>query len=145
MLEIVRGRNWAVPHTYQESEDPDDVTDLSIYTHIACQIREKNATRNHKGFFEHKVVATVTTEVEDNILWLKLSLTLANQLQTGEYLIDVVGTLEDNSHESLLEPEPVRVVNRPSAPSADPVAEPPLPPDITIPNFSEEFEEALTD
>lgn len=144
MLEIVRGRNWAVAHTVLDSEDGPP-TDLSIFTTIACQIREKTATRNARGFFEHKVIATPTVEVVDNVYWLKLSVTLVDKLHTGDYLIDVVGTLSDDSHESLLDPEPVKVVNRPSAPSATPVDEPPLPAPVVIPNFAEEFEEALED
>jgi hypothetical protein len=54
--------------------------------------------------------------VEDSILWLKLDLAVANTLHTGDYIIDVVGTLDDGSHESLLDPEPVRITNRPTFP-----------------------------
>ena len=57
-----------------------------------------------------------TVETDENILWLKLTLAQNNLVQTGDYLIDVVGTLADGSHESLLDPEPVRVVNRPTIP-----------------------------
>ena len=149
MLEIVRGRNWRVAHTFQDSEDPEDLTDLSIYTTIACQIREKVAVRNARGYFEYRVVATVTVEVDGSVLYLKLPISVVNKIQNGEYVIDVVGTTEDNYQEQLLDPEPIRVVGRwtnPSAdPEVDPLPEPPVPPDLTIPDFSGEFEEALED
>jgi hypothetical protein len=70
---------------------------------------------------------------------------IADTLHTGEYLIDVVGTLADGSHESLLDPEPVVVTNRPSAPSATPLDLPAPAVPVTIPDFAGEFETALID
>lgn len=115
MLEIVRGRSWQVAHTVLDNEDGPP-TDLSIFSTIKSQIREKTATRNAKGIFEHKLVATVTVFVDDSILWLKLLPAQTTALEPRDYLVDVLGTFSDGTHESLLDPEPVRVVNRPTLP-----------------------------
>jgi hypothetical protein len=115
MLEIVRGRPWTVAHTVYDSEGG-PLTDLSEFGGFASQIREKNATRNRKGFFEHKLVADVEVTFVDSVLSLSLPLETVNTLQTGDYLIDLVAVLDDNSTEALLVPEPVIVVNRPTFP-----------------------------
>jgi hypothetical protein len=115
MLEIVRGRPWVVTHTVYDNEGG-PLTDLAEFTSFACQIREKNATRNRKGFFEHKLVADVEVTFVDSVLSLSLSLETVNTLQTGDYLIDLVAVLDDNSTEALLVPELVIVVNRPTFP-----------------------------
>lgn len=108
MLEIVRGRNWSVAHTVLEGpEGPPTV--LSQFSSISCQIREKVALRNIQGFFEHKLVTTPSVVISDSVFTLKLTAAQTTLLQTGEYLIDVVA---DN--ESLLDPEPVKIVNRPT-------------------------------
>lgn len=108
MLEIVRGRNWSVAHTVLEGADGPP-TDLSVFT-LKCQIREKLATRNSKGFFEHKLIASPTVIVEGSVFYLKLSSAASLLLQTGEYIIDVVST----GSESFLDTEPIKVVNRPT-------------------------------
>ena len=117
MLEIVRGRNWSVAHTVFDDAELQVPTDLSQFSSFTCQIREKTATRNRKGFFEHAKVADVTVTTDANVMTLSLLSETVALLNTGDYLIDVVGTLGDGSHESLLDPEPVNVVNRPSQPS----------------------------
>ena len=115
MLEIVRGRPWVVTHTVYDNEGG-PLTDLSQFDSFACQIREKNATRNRKGFFEHALVADVTVSAVDSVLTLSLPLATANTLQTGDYIIDLVGIFGDGSTEALLVPEPILVVNRPTIP-----------------------------
>ena len=125
-------------HTVLDNEDGPP-TDLSIFETIACQIREKNATRNAKGFFEHKVVATVTIEVNGSVMWLKLSRAVTDKIHTGDYLIDVVASMSDGTHESLLDPEPVKVVNRPTLPEATSEES------VVVPNFVDIFQTALND
>jgi hypothetical protein len=117
MLEIVRGRNWSVVHTVYDDAENGTPTDLSQFTSIISQIREKTAMRNRRGFFEHAKVADVIVSTEANQMTLSLTAEVIATLNTGDYLIDAVGTLDGGSHESLLDPEPVSVVNRPSQPS----------------------------
>jgi len=137
MLEIVRGRNWAVAHTVLDNEDGPP-TDLSIFSEIACQIREKTATRNPRGFFEHRLVSGVEVIADDGgLLYLELSASITRTLHVGDYLLDVVATNADDVHESLLDPEPVKVVNRPSEVNAGSL--------VVIPDFVEIFETALED
>lgn len=145
MLEIVRGRPWFVIHTVYDNEGG-PLTDLSEFTSFACQIREKTATRNRKGFFEHKLVADVVVQVDlpNSQLVLFLSADTVNTLQTGGYLVDLVAVRSDGLTESFLEPEPVTVVNRPSNPTdLPPDYFPPLP--VEVPDFSEIFNGALED
>jgi hypothetical protein len=61
-------------------------------------------------------VADVEVTFVDSVLSLSLSLETVNTLQTGDYLIDLVAVLDDNSTEALLVPELVIVVNRPTFP-----------------------------
>lgn len=115
MLEIVRGRPWFVAHTVYDNEGG-PLTDLTQFTSFACQIREKTATRNRKGFFEHKLVAEVTVSVVDSTITLSLPVATVDLVQTGDYLIDLIGIFNDGTTEALLVPEPVVVVNRPTIP-----------------------------
>jgi hypothetical protein len=144
MLEIVRGRPWSVAHTVYDSEGG-PLADLTEFASFRSQIREKNATRNRKGFFEHKLVADVTVTVLESVITLSLPVATVDTLHTGDYLIDLVGIFADASTEALLVPEPVVVVNRPTAPfsTPSPIPLPPVPP--ILPDFSEEFETALID
>lgn len=145
MLEIVRGRPWFVAHTVYDNEGG-PLTDLTEFDSFVCQIREKTATRNRKGFFEHKLVADVTVQVdvEGSLILLFLPVATVALLHTGDYQIDLVGVFPDNSTEALLVPEPVVVVNRPTAPFS-PATLPGLPAPLVLPDFAEEFETALTD
>lgn len=140
MLEIVRNRSWSVAHTVLDSEDG-ELADLSHLTTFRCQIREKIAVKDHKGFFKHPLVANVTVLVEDSILTLKLSRYQTGFMKNGEYLIDVVAFDDDGNDESLLDPEPVRVVTRPSSVVAGDV----LPPEIPVvpPDFTDDVDNAL--
>lgn len=113
MLEIVRGRPWSAPHTVYDNEDG-PLADLSHLVEYRCQIREKTATRNRKGFFEHRLVTDVAVEELQSIITLSLTVEQTALLQTGEYQIDLIGIAIDSSVESLLDPEPIRVVNRPT-------------------------------
>jgi hypothetical protein len=115
MLTIVKGRPWSVAHTVYDSEGG-PLTDLSEFESFACQIREKTATRNYKGFFQNALVATVNVTTAASVLTLSLTLNTVNTLQTGDYLIDLVGIFSDGSMETLLLPEPVVVVNYPTIP-----------------------------
>jgi hypothetical protein len=113
MLEIVRGRNWSVPHTvYDNVGGP--LSDLSHLVEFRCQIRQKTAVRNPKGFFEHPLVITASASVDDSVLTLSLTAAETTTLQTGEYILDCVGLTSEGDSESLLDPEPVKVVNRPT-------------------------------
>ena len=132
MLEIVRGRHWVVAHTVLDGENGPP-TDLSQFSAIVCHIREKIALRNRQGFFEHKLVATPAVSFSQSVYYLKLSVAAVKLLHTGDYTIDVVAQNPDGSSESLLDPEPVRVVNRPSQPIVV-VVEPPPPPPVQPPN-----------
>jgi len=143
MLEIVRGRSWSVVHTlYDSLEGP--LTDLSVFDEYRCQIREKSATRNSQGYFEHAVVANVvvTANVPASQLTLSLTRNGAALLHTGDYQIDLLG-LRDGADEALLQPEPVRVTNRPSSTVEGDF----IPQEVStpIPDFSETYNEALED
>lgn len=143
MLEIVRGRTWVQAHTLQDSEDPEDLSDLSNFTTFRSQIRSKVATRNKKGVFEHPLIADVTVTVDGSVTTQTLTRAQTTALTPGEYLIDLVGIDDDGIDEALLEPEPVKVTNRPTS-----VSDLDLPPQevpTPIPDFEAIFEEALVD
>jgi|SRR6478609_10764026 len=116
MLEIARGRTWVQNHSVLDNEEgpPSDLTGLTLRS----QIRKKFATRNELGIFEHALVATVTVTksgITDSIVTQSLSRQDTTNLQPGDYLIDIVGTDEDGNDESILDPEPIRVINRPTS------------------------------
>jgi hypothetical protein len=111
MLEIVRGRTWVQTHTVYDDADQTVLSDLSDYTAFRSQIREKVAVRNKAGFFEHKLVAEVAVSVLGSVVTQTITRAQTLLLNTGEYLIDL--TADD---EALLEPEPIKVVNRPTSP-----------------------------
>lgn len=117
MLEIVRGRPWSVDHTVYDNEDG-PLTDLGLFIGFRSQIREKTATRNRKGFFEHALVAdvNVTADASRSVINLSLPRATVDTLNVGDYLIDLVGLFDvgGESVEALLVPEPVAVVNRPT-------------------------------
>jgi hypothetical protein len=143
MLEIVRGRTWSVAHTIYDDYEAGTLADLSDITDVRCQIREKTAVRNRKGVFEHALVATASASIVDSVLTLSMTRAATEALQSADYLIDVLGSDVNGVDESLLDPEPVKVVNRPtSVQPGDIIADPsPYP----VPDFSGEFETALAD
>ena len=143
MLEIVRGRTWTQNHTVLDSEDPEDFADLSDFTIFRSQIRAKNAIRNKKGIFEHALVVEASVTADGSVVTQTLTRAQTAALAPGEYLIDLVMVDADGVDEPLLEPEPVKVTNRPtSVTDLDlPSQEVPAP----IPDFEALFEEALTD
>lgn len=145
MLEIVRDRPWVQYHTVLDSEGG-PLSDLRDYTIergglALCQIREKNATRNSKGQFEHKLVENVLVNFEGelaSVIRLSLDRITTKKLAIGDYIIDVVGWNASGQTESLLNPEAIKVVNRPTSISG-------VYTDVTleIPDFTQIFEDAL--
>ena len=109
MLEIVRGRPWSVSHTVYDTED--SLSDLSGITTLKSQIREKYATKDKDGHLVHALVADATVTKVDLASTITLSLTQeqTTALFAGDYLIDLIADAE-----SYLDPEPIRVVNRPT-------------------------------
>lgn len=113
MLEIVRDRTWEQHHTFFDS--PGVPSDLSDYAFV-CQIRKSVAVRNADGIFEHPLVVDVTVTVVDNVTKWSLTREQTTALSpTEKYQIDMVGT-KDGADESFINPEPIKVVNRPSIP-----------------------------
>lgn len=113
MLEIVRDRTWEQTHTFFDA--PDVPSDLSGYTFV-CQIRKAVAVRNADGIFEHPLVTAVTVTVNDNQTKWSLTREQTSALSpTEKYQIDMVGT-KDGVDEAFINPEPIKVVNRPSIP-----------------------------
>lgn len=94
--------------------DVGPLSDLSIYTSIKSEIREKTAVKSKRGFFENKIVATCVVTHYESVITLSLSREVTALLQNGDYLIDVVG-IRLGADESLLDPEPIRVINRPTS------------------------------
>lgn len=132
-----------MPHTVYDDYEAGTLADLSHIVEVRCQIREKVAVRNRKGIFAHKLVANVTATIEGSILTLSLSRAATAALQPADYLIDVAGTDANGVDESLLDTEPVRVINRPSSSFLDDAIPEEIP--ILVPDFSEEFNTALED
>jgi len=144
MLEITRGRTWEQFHTVTDSEGGpySDLTGLTFRS----QIREKVATRNANGIFEHRLVATVdvtSSGVTGSTLRQFLTRSATSKLELKDYLIDILATDEAGNDQSILDPEPIRVIARPTSVTAGDI----IPEDVpsNIPNFSEQFEEALND
>lgn len=141
MLEIARGRTWSQSHTVLDTEIGPP-SNLAAFVSVRSQIREKTAVRNARGIFEHKLVANVTVTVYDNVITQSLSRAATNVLQPGDFLIDIVGTYTNGDDESLLDPEPIKVTNRPT--SAIPGDAIPADTPTNVPNFAGEFTDALT-
>lgn len=142
MLEIARGRTWKQYHTFMDSaEGP--LSDLSHLTMLRSQIRKKTAVKVN-GIFEHPLVMEVTTELlPDSQTLQSLTRTQTATLETGDYIIDLIGFDADGVDEVLLDPEPIKVINRPTNAIDLDLPEPVVP--VVVPDFSEEYETALVD
>jgi hypothetical protein len=114
MLEIVRGRSWKQEFTVLDNEDG-PMTDLSIFDSFKCQIRHRDAIKDKNGFFNNLLAQEVTVDTEDSVITLTLTAQQTTLLKNGVYVIDVIGTSEEGN-ESLLDPEPIAVTNRPTFP-----------------------------
>jgi hypothetical protein len=114
MLEIVRTRTWHQVHTFLDDEDGTP-SDLSGFSEIRSQIRSKVAIKNAKGIFEHPLVMTVDVTHVGNVTTSQLSRSQTTTLAPGEYLIDMIG-VEGGVDISLIDPEPIKVTNRPTQP-----------------------------
>ena len=131
-------------HTVYDNE-AGPLTDLTAFTEFRSQIREKTAVRNRRGIFAHKLVANVEVVVDngESQLTLKLSRAATAALQPGDYLIDLVGSDAQGNDESFLVPEPIRVANGPTSSFLDDAIPEEVP--VLVPDFSDEFNTALTD
>lgn len=103
-------------HTVYDDYVNNVLADLSHIDTVKCQVRNKVATRNSKGIFEHPIVTDVTAVIVNSILTLSLTRTQTSALLPGQYIIDVVATSYAGVDESLLDPEPIKVVNHPTIP-----------------------------
>lgn len=116
MLEIARGRTWRQHHTFLDSVDG-PTSDLSHLTSVRSQIRGKTAVKNAKGIFEHPLVMEVTTSLtgaDNSISVQTLTVEQTLSLEVGDYIIDMVGFNEAGEDEALLDPEPIKIINRPT-------------------------------
>ena len=114
MLESIIGRTWEQTHTVLDSEDPTDFADLSHLVQLRSQIRAKSAVKDGKGIFRHKLIVDVTVTRDGSVITQQLTRAQTGLLTPGEYLIDLFGSDESGNDEPLLEPEPIRVSNRPT-------------------------------
>lgn len=129
-------------HTFQDSVDG-PLSDLSHLTMLRSQIRKKTAVKVN-GVFEHPLVVDVTAELlPGSQTKQSLTRTQTSALVPGDYLIDLIGFDADGVDEVLLDPEPVKVVNRPTSATDLDLPEPAIP--VVVPDFSEEYEIALED
>lgn len=113
MLEIVRGRTWVQHHTVQDTVSG-PLSDLTGYT-FKSQIRKRYATKGKDGKFAHDLVVEVTISASSSVLTQSLTTEQTTALEVGEYLIDIIGT-KSGKNESFLDPEVIRVSNRPTQP-----------------------------
>lgn len=135
MLTITRNRSWASAHTVYDSLNG-PLADLRGIVTIKSQIRSKTQTRNKDGFFEQPLVVDVEVArsgAKLSYFTLSLSENITSLLPVGDYLIDVVGIRENGTHEPIIPPESVKVVNCPTHPQSD----------DTVPDFTAIFHEAL--
>jgi hypothetical protein len=144
MLEIVNGRDWKVVHTVHDYEEGGALSDLTGFV-FQSQIRERVATKDENGFFRNKLVADVVVAVDVNTstITLQLPLSEVNKIKQGIYQIDLIGVVvETGETEVFLDPEEIAVVNRPTlAPGgAGGIEDPQIP----VPDFSDQFNDALT-
>lgn len=112
MLEIIIGRTWTQQHTVLDSEDPTDFADLSHLVQLRSQIRSKSAIKGKP----HALIAEVAVTLDGSVITQRLTRAQTVLLTPGEYLVDLVGFDEDGNDEALLEPEPIKVANRPTLP-----------------------------
>lgn len=135
MLQITRNRSWASAHTvYDELNGP--LADLRGIVTMKSQIRSKTQLRGKNGFFDQPLIVDVeVSRSGDKLSYFTLSLSenITNLLPVGDYLIDVVGIRENGTHEPIIPPEAVKVVNCPSHPSDE----------GSVPDFVAIFNEAL--
>lgn len=115
MLEITRGRTWTQFHTVVDYEGGpySDLTGLTL----TSEIREKTATRNAKGVFEHKLVATVAVTqsgVTGSTIKQFLTREQTALIPPGDYVIDILATDGSAVDQSILDPEPIRSIDRPT-------------------------------
>lgn len=136
MLEIVRGRTYELIQTLLDHyEGPN--SDMTHIVDLKCQIR--TAANN-----ELVVTATATlTGFKKSILTISLTRAQTALIELGDYKIDVVGYDSGGNDESLMDPEAIKVTDRPSSVTAgDVVSE-----DFTldIPDFVQIAQTALND
>lgn len=135
MLTITRGRTWSVVHIAHDGSPDGPLSDLSHITQTKCQIRSKSQRRDSNGYFDQPFVVDVDVEMsgeKNSTFTLSLTRNMTSLLAVGTYEIDLVG-ISNEGDESLLDPEPILVINRPSHPVED----------DALPNFVEIFEDEL--
>ncbi len=109
MLEIVRGRSWNVVHLIRDGVDGPD-SDLNHIAAWKCQIRKRSALKG----VDPELVANVTVVRWGSQVTLRLSREETNSLPVGDFMLDLVGSTSANTDEAFLNPEPVRITNRPT-------------------------------
>lgn len=136
MLTITRGRTWSVIHTVRDGSPDGPLSDLLYIVEAKCQIRSKSQQRDGNGYFNQPLVVDVDVVRSGDklsVFTLELSRSVTVLLPVGDYLVDVVGFDAAGNDESLLDPEPIRVINRPSHPVEE----------DALPDFVEIFENEL--
>lgn len=109
MLEIVRGRTWELVQTLLDYYDGPS-SDMNHITGLKCEIRTVA-----DNLLVSPVTATLTG-FKKSILTLSLTRPETDSLELQDYKIDVVGYDVTGNDESLMDPEAIRVTNRPSIP-----------------------------
>lgn len=107
MLEIVRGRTYELIQTFLEHFDG-PASDMTHIVGTKCEIRTKA---------DNLLICAVTVVLngfKNSVMTLSLTREQTEALEVGEYKIDAVGYDADDKDESLLDPEAIKVVNRPS-------------------------------
>lgn len=136
MLTITRGRTWSVVHIAHDGSPDGLLSDLSHIVETKCQIRSKSQQRDGNGYFDQPFVVDVDVTMsgqKNSTFTLSLTRNVTALLPVGSYEIDLVGWDAAGNDESLLDPEPIKVINRPSHPVED----------DALPNLVEIFEDAL--
>lgn len=104
MLTIVRGRTWELVQEIKDSLDGPSAN-LSHLGSVQSEIRKKG---------NNEAVVEVTASLAGSTLTLSLTRQETAALPLGEYLIDVLGISESQSDESLMDPEPILIIDRPT-------------------------------
>lgn len=125
MLQIPRHREFSITATIKESVNG-PLANLSSYTSVRCQIREKTATRNREGFFENALVTDVVGTLSgttNSTLTLSLAENIVTLVKPGDYLIDALALKTNGDYLVVLPKIPVRFVNSPTYQSPHPAEE----------------------
>lgn len=134
MINVPRHRSWSLDITIRDSLDG-PLSNLSAYTAVRCQIRQKTALKIGT-LFENQLVTDVVGVLSgqtNSTLTLSLTKEIVTSIQPGDYCVDALA-INGDDHLVILPVIPIRFANFPTYQ---------VPDETEIPNFVGIFENAI--